>query len=367
MSILTQKVANDAVRPGHKGGVDTGEVNPLFVDQYGGGVETRFLKTSFMRQFFKFQTIRGHDTLTNRRIGTTGIQKVTRSVRPEDKSPTFDNISIKVDTMVLARANEFKLDEFLSDIDVRKEIGDDHGKEVGKYFDETLLVQSIKASQITTKTPNGELFGGWEKAVLPVGYAGEKPSNILRTAPEGFGGGTCVVLPALGDEIDADLLTASIYSMCQNIEEKDVELEEAVLLMRPAQYYALLNNDKLLNQDFSTGNGDYARGTVLRANGVRIQKTNRFPQQKDVGTRRHLSNAGNGYSYDVTQADADCVAVLITPKALLAGETIPLTSKVHYSDVELQWFIDSYVAFAATPNRAEVAAAIYKYNVGKAV
>jgi hypothetical protein len=47
------------------------------------------------------------------------------------------------------------------------------------------------------------------------------------------------------------------------------------------------------------------------------------------------------------------------PKALLAGETIPLTSKVYWSDVELQWFIDSYLAYGVTPNRAEMAGGIF--------
>ncbi len=48
------------------------------------------------------------------------------------------------------------------------------------------------------------------------------------------------------------------------------------------------------------------------------------------------------------------------PKALLAGETIPLTSKVYYHDVELQWFIDSYLAYGVTPNRAEMAGGIFR-------
>ena len=110
---------------------------------------------------------------------------------------------------------------------------------------------------------------------------------------------------------------------------------EGVLLMRPAQYYALLKNDKLLSKDFSTSNGDYASGQVLKANGVRVQVTNRFPKQSDVGVTHYLSNAGNGNAYDVTQADVKAVVVLMMPKALLAGETIPLTSKVYYSDIEL--------------------------------
>ena len=51
------------------------------------------------------------------------------------------------------------------------------------------------------------------------------------------------------------------------------------------------------------------------------------------------------------------------PKALLGGEAIPLTSKVHYSDVELQWFVDSYLSFAVTPNRAEMAGAIFRSDL----
>jgi len=132
--------------------------------------------------------------------------------------------------------------------------------------------------------------------------------------------------------------------------------------MRPAQYYALLQNDKLLDRDFSMSNGDYAAGTVLRANGVRIQKTNRFPTTADVGVEHFLSNDGNGNAYDVAAEDVRCTVLLLMPKALLAGETIPLTSKVYFSDVEMQWFIDSYLAYGVTPNRAEMAGGIYTYE-----
>ncbi|QDP58705.1 MAG: putative minor capsid protein 10B [Prokaryotic dsDNA virus sp.] len=357
MSIIGQPVATQQVRSGHQGGIDTGNINPLYIEQYGGEVEHRFLKDSFMRQFFKFKSVRGTDTITNDRMGHTALQKVSRGVRPNDSSPTFDNISVKVDTIVLARTNQFLLDDFLSHIDVRKEVGIEHGKEIGKFFDESFIVQAIKASQITNVDPAGNSTGGWEDAVNP--SAAVVPSNVVRTAPEGFQGGTVVVLNAAGDEEDPDLLELAIQDLCQTIEEKDVDITDAVLLMRPAQYYTLLKNDKLLDKDFSSMNGDYAQGKVLKANGVRLQVTNRFPKQADVGQTHYLSNAGNGNAYDVTQADVNCKVLLMMPKALLAGETIPLTSKVYYSDIELQWFIDSYLAYGVTPNRAEMAGGIY--------
>lgn len=360
MTILNQAVANAQVRSGHKGGVDSGEVNPLYIEQYGGEVEHRFLKDSFMRQFFKFKSVRGTDTITNDRIGFTQLQKVTRGVRPTDSAPTFDNISVKVDTIVLARTNQFLLDDFLSHIDVRKEVGMEHGKTIGKFFDESFIIQAIKAAQITNVDPDGNSTGGWTD-VVNLG-ASAVPTAIKRTAPEGFQGGTCVILAAADDELDPDLLELAVQDLCQAIEEKDVDISEAVLLMRPAQYYALLKNNKLIDKDFSTSNGDYAKGKVLMANGVRIQTTNRFPVQADVGAQHYLSNAGNGNAYNVAQTDEACVALLLMPKALLAGETIPLTSKVYYSDIELQWFIDSYLAYGVTPNRSEMAGGIFRFT-----
>lgn len=370
MSILNQQVAQDQVRDGHQSGIDTGSVNPLYIEQYGGEVEHRFLKDSFMRQFFKFKTVRGTDTVTNDRIGHTQLQKVTRGVRPADHAPTFDNISVKVDTIVLARTTQFLLDDFLSHIDVRKEVGVEHGKEIGKFFDESFLNQGIKANQITnvvpvkdaTGTVTGTVsVGGWAD-VVDMGTASAVVAPIERTAPEGFQGGTVVTLAAADDEEDPELLELAIQKLCQTIEEKDVDIMEAVLLMRPAQYYTLLKNDKLISKDFSTANGDYAEGKVLKSNGVRIQTTNRFPKASDIGQTHYLSNAGNGNAYDVVANDVRCVVCLLMPKALLAGETIPLTSKVYYHDVELQWFIDSYLAFAVTPNRAEMAAGIYTFE-----
>lgn len=384
MSILGQTVANHQTRSGHQGGVDTGNVNPLHIDEYGGEVEHRFLKESFMRQFFNFKSVRGTDTVTNDRMGHTQLQKVSRGVRPVDHSPTFDNISVKVDTIVLARTNTFLLEEFQEHFDTRMEIGLEHGKEIGKFFDEAFLVQGIKASQITNRTPvknaagditgtadNGGFYdaiytdrSGLGDAAAVVTATRTLAETRTRTAPEGFQGATAVILNSADDEIDAVALELAIQDVCQGVEEKDVDIESAVILLRPAQYYTLLRNSLLLDKDFSTANGDYAKGQVLMSNGVRIQKTNRFPKAADVGQTHYLSNAGNGNAYDVTQVDVNAVAVLLMPKALLAGETIPLTSKVYYVDQEFQWFIDSYLSFGVTPNRAEMAAAIYTKATG---
>ena len=324
----------DLTNAGHRLGYDTGTVNPLHVDEYAGEVESQIVKTSIMREYVKLKSIRGTDTVTNDRIGKTSLQAVTPGIRPTAGTVEFDNISVRVDTIVLARNNVALLHDFQSHYDVRAEIGMDHGKEIGKFFDEAFIIQTIKAALIVIGTA-----------------AGETP------APEGFQSGSTVTLTAANDELDPDKLQRGIEDVCQAMEEKDVELDGAIIMVRPAQYYVLKRNDKLISQDYSLGNGDYAKGLVLESNGIRIVKTNRIPSA--AITDHYLSNAGNNNAYNVSAAEAKAVAVILMPKALLAGETIPLTSKVYYHDVELQWFIDSYLAFAVTPNRAEYAGAVF--------
>jgi len=336
MAILGQPTG-DLSNSGHRLGNDTGTVNPLHIEEYSGEVETQISKSSFMRDYVRIKPVRGTDTVTNDRMGKTSLQAVTPGVRPTSSAPEFDNISVKVDTIVLARSNVHLLADFQAHYDVRAEIGQDHGKEIAKFFDEAFIIQVIKSALIVVGTG-----------------AGEKP------APDGFVGGTRVELAAANDELDPDKLQRAIEDVCQGIEENDVDLDGGVILLAPAQYYALLRNDKLVSAEYSMGNGNYANGMVLRSNGLRIVKTNRIPNATISG--HYLSNAGNNSAYDVAGEETDAVAIVMLPKALLAGETIPLTSKVYYHDVELQWFIDSYLAFGVTPNRAEHAGVVLKYR-----
>ncbi len=317
-------------RPGQNLG--TGPVDALHIEEYGGVVEGTMAKKSFMRQYVNVKPVLGTDTVTNDRVGATSLQKVTPGVRPEGAPSEFGNVSVKVDTIVLARNNVALLDDFQAHFSVRSEIGMEHGKTIAKFFDEAFIIQSIKCA---LRDDTG--------------------------LPEGWTGGTKVELASATDELDPALLQRGIEDVCQKIEEKDIDLDGAVCLVAPAQYYALLRNDKLVSTEYSVGNGNYAQGTVLRSNGIPIVKTNRIPKAAITG--HYLSNAGNDNAYDVAVGEEiDAVAIVMLPKALLAGETIPLTSDVYYEKSELQWFIDSYLAFGVTPNRPDNCGVLLKYR-----
>lgn len=358
MSLVGGITSNNPNRSGHLGGIDSGNVNPLYNEQHFGGVERRFLKESFFRKFLKIRPVRGTDTLTNPRMGHVPLQKLQRSIRAGDHSPTYDSISIKVDTVILARANEWTLEDYQASYNFRAEIADEQGKEIGKFFDMCCIAQAVKGAQVTTVWPDGSLHGGWE---------GLTPTNILRSAPEGHLGGTCIVFGAAGDEEDPILAEQALRSAATAVLKKDVDLEGMVWLTGWDFYNTLSENDKLINTDYnrSNQNGDYSLGTVNMVRGVMLHPNNRMPSEVHVrGTNDHfLSNASNQWSYNNSANDVKCVAVLISPKALLGGETIPVQTKIFWDDIEKQWFIDAWTSFAVTPNRAEVAAAIFKSGV----
>lgn len=299
-----------------------------FIDQYGGIVDSQFAKSSIMRKFVNTRVVRGTDTLIDRRAGRTSLVTLTPGVRPPATPTPFGKVGVTVDTIVLARDNQSTLNSFQSDFNVRMELGKDHGKEQGKFFDAAMLIAGIKAAE-------------------------KVEANSLNGA---FGDGETSVLAASGDDEDPDALYEAIRRGITALEEKEVDVEECAIFVRPTQHEVLLNNDKLINREYSAENGDFATGMFKVIGGVPIVKTPRLPKAAISGHK--LSNAGNGNFYDLSAAQARTRALIMHPKSILVGETIPLTSDIYYDKVEKQWFIDSWCAFGASANRGDTTYAV---------
>ena len=302
----------------------------LLIDQYGGEVESQFAKSSIMRQYIRIRPIRGTDTIQNNRVGRTALQKLVPGVRPDATTTAFGRVSLTVDTVVLARDNRSLLNDLQVHFDARMELAQDHGKELGKFFDQAFIILAIKG-------------------------AGQSAPSGLNSA---IGAGKTTTLTSAGDELDPDKLYTAIAKIITDMEEEDIDVSDLIVFVRPKQFEVLKNNNKLLSRDYSAGNGDFAKGIIYEINGARIVKTNRIPTAAITG--HFLSNAGNSNAYDVSATEAKSVAVILHPKSWFAGETIPWTSDVWYNKEEKQWFIDSFLAFGVTVNRPDVCGRVLK-------
>lgn len=308
----------------------TGDELALAIEQYTGIVEGTIARKSAVQGFVPMRTVRGTSTITNEGIGESTLQKVTPGAVPDGNVTEHNRVNLTVDTLILARNTLPLLDSFQKNYDVRSEIGQEHGKKIAKFWDQALFIQAAKAAAL-----GASAFG----------------------TLDGHSGGSTKTLAAAGDATDPAALYSAISDLFATMEGKDVDpaTDDVMLALRPAAFYALMDAEQIVNGTYTTASGNVINGAkILKAFGVPVVSSNNVPNS--VVSSHLLSNTRNSNAYDGDFSKL--VAVAFSPRALLAGETIPLTTSVFYEELTKLWYVDAHLSFGATPNRAEYAGRI---------
>jgi hypothetical protein len=320
------------------------------LDDYRGAVDSQFAKKSIMKGFYPVHSIVGTDTLIKRRVGRTTLQTLADGVRPDPIKTNFGTVAVTVSVILLARDERPMLNEIQTDFDARSELGKDHGKELSKKFDESLLIMGRNAAAVDPG----------QAGSIPGTDNGLVPGTAAPTASGGssyngaFGAGKQYNLTALADATDGADIYNGFEAMIVAMEEADIDTDDHVIFVRPAQYSALLNDmaTVLIDKDLSTDNGDFADGVVKTLLGVPIVKTARIPAAVE-------SSHELGTAFNTSAVQSRCAGLLLHPKSILVGESIPMQSKIWFNDEEKTWFIDSWMAFGAAADRSDVSGAIF--------
>jgi hypothetical protein len=306
----------------------TGDELALAIEQFTGIVEGTIERKSKAAPFVNVRTVRGTTTIVNDAIGESTLQVVTPGNTPDGTSENqTSRVSLTIDTLVLARTNIPLLDTFQKNWDFKSEVGREHGKKIAKFYDEAFFIQAAKAAASA-----GSAYGA-----LP-----------------GHAGGSTTTLASAADANDPAALLAAISDLFVKMENKDVDpgTDDVIVALRPAAFYALLDADQIVNGEYITSRGTKLEGVkMLKALGVPVVSSNNVPNSNISGHLLSNTRNGNAYDGDFTKL----VAVAFAPNALLAGETISLTSAVWYSEEKKTWFVDAHLAFGVTVNRAEYA------------
>ncbi len=116
----------------------------------------------------------------------------------------------------------------------------------------------------------------WDKHALQVGVLAARTAvgNITGETPAG----SIVTEGVASDFANPDKLAAAFYAAAQLMDEKNIPEADRVAYLSPAEYYTLVQSDKVINRDFSAGNGDFAKGKVFEVAGIEIVKTNNLPK-----------------------------------------------------------------------------------------
>ena len=319
------------VRPGQAN--SAGSVSALHLEEFTGVVESTIERKSTLAGWVPVRPVKGTSTITNFAVGESTLQKATPGTTPDGTLTDFAKRILTVDTVILARAVLPLLETFQTSYDSRKEIGMEHGKKIAKFKDQSFFIQAIKAALLTESSYKGS------------GASGK---------PAGHFGGSQFTLALAGDAVDPAKLYAAIANLFVKLEEKDVDprTDDVVIALRPAEFYTLLQNEQLIDGTYKTSEGTSIQAHLLKAYGVPVVSSTNFPGGQTITS--HL--LGSAYDGDFSKV----VAAAFSPRALLAGETIPLTTDVFWDKITKQWFVDAHLSYGVTPNRAEFAGVILK-------
>lgn len=209
-----------------------------------------------------------------------------------------DEKVITIDDLLIANTFVARIDEAMSQFDVRSEYSTQMGQALAQTYDRNLLSLGVKAARDT---------GAGGIGVGAVGQGNAVSSSIGAT-------------PAVADIVDA------AFDAAQNFDEKNVPADQRYLIVSPATYYSLVNSDKLLNMFYNPGNnGSYSDGKVQTVAGFTIVKSNNLAVNHTTATGTYPD-----YSSKYAVNASDTVGLFMHPQALGTVKLLDLSSEMEY-------------------------------------
>lgn len=305
----------------------------LAIEEFTGIVEGTIQRRSVTDGWLPVRSVKGTSTVTNFAVGESTLQQIVPGEIPDGVKSAFSKNSVTIDRSIIARAALPELDTFQTAFDARKQIALEHGKKIAKLKDQSFLIMGAKTAGLS---------------VSPYG-----------TPMPNFTGGSIQTLAAAGDAQDAAKLYDAFGGLFTKMENKDVlpTDDDVVIFVRPDVFYTLLDAEQVINGNYVTSDGTNIQGHIFKAFGVPVVSTNNLPNWVENGTV-------DGSVSDLMGADYNgnftkLVALAMSPKALLAGANIQLETDAYFDKLSKCYFVDAWLAYASTSDRAEYAGAIY--------
>ena len=156
---------------------------------------------------------------------------------------------ISIDDLLIADVFIPNIDEAKNHYDVRSIFTSECGYALAQEMDKNVLRTALLAARAASTI---------NEADAPGGSTIEAGADIVTNA-----GGA---------------LVSAFFDAAQILDEKDIPEFGRFCVLKPAQYYKLVLDDKAINRDFTSGNGDIRTGKVFDIAGIEIVKSNNLPQ-----------------------------------------------------------------------------------------
>lgn len=242
--------------------------NANFLKVFAGEVLAAFDEQHVMKGMFRERNItsgKSAQFIYTGKASATYFQPGQNTHDLANQMPISEQ-TILIDDLLIASAAVYSLDEMKSHYEVRSEYAKQLGQALAREYDSKLARTAILAARATNKI-----------AGLPGGAVIDAGASVAT---------------------DGNVLAAAIFEACQTLDEKDIPEEGRVMLVRPAQYSALVQAKDTINSDWG-GAGSYSDGTILKVAGVPIVKYNRLPNQNYAAVAGENNNYAGDFSNTV--------------------------------------------------------------------
>jgi|TARA_R110000796_G_scaffold2884_1_gene11139 hypothetical protein len=274
----------------------SGATDALFLKVFSGEVMSTFNSQTVMKEKTRIRSINNGKSAQFAAIAKTVAEYHTAGAEILGNNIEHGEKIITIDDLLIANTFISKIDEAKNHYDVRAEYSKQMGQALAQTYDRNLLSMAVKAA----RDPSG----------IGAGVAGQG-----NAASE-----------AIGATPTTTQLVTAIYDAAATLDTANVPEDERFVIVSPATFYALVQEDKLINRDFGS-NGSYSDGTIMRVAGMQIIKSNNLVID-------HTSSANVAkypdYASKYTVNGSDTKALIIQKQALGTVQLMDMATEMEY-------------------------------------
>lgn len=266
----------------------TGATDALFLKVYGGEVMTAFDEFCVMQDKQMVRNISSGKSAQFPATWKVGASYHTPGTEIVGQTSKLNERIIVIDDMLISPVFIALIDEAKAHFEVRGEYSRQSGLALANQFDKNVLQVGVLAARAAATVSDG--FGGSSLTSL---------TNLYKTS--------------------ATDLAAGLFAAAQAMDEKDIpESETKYAIVKPAQYYLLVQNTNQINSLWG-GQGSYADGTIRKIGGVQLVKANHLPST-------NVASGPAAYQGDFTKT----AALVLTRGAVGTVKLLDLATEMAY-------------------------------------
>ena len=269
----------------------TGATDALFLKVFSGEVMSTFNAKTIMKEKTRIRNIKSGKSASFAAIGKTVAEYHTPGAEILGNSINHNETVITIDDLLISHSFISNIDEAKNHYEVRSEYSKQMGQALAQTYDRNLLSMTVKAARAGT-----------------AGIADQGDAESIQ----------------IGATPTTSTLISNIYLAAQKLDEKNAPAEDRCVIVSPAVYYALVQDDKMINRDFGT-NGSYSEANVMRVAGMDIVMSNNLAVDHTAVSGGTL-DFNSKYNVDAS----DCKAVIMHKDALGTVQLMDMATEAEY-------------------------------------